>query len=76
MTRTGRADWRHWIDAWLSGLPHGSAQEHAAEDGLAALARELDHDREEGVGPLGPTRSLGIGLSAEAGAACPAALAS
>ena len=76
MTRTDRTTWRHWVDAWLSGLPRGSAEGCAAEeDRLAALTRELDADREEGVGPLAPTRILGFGFSAKAGAAHPAALA-
>ena len=56
-------------------LPQGIAEERGAEDKLAALTRELDADREEGVGPLGPTRFLSFGLSAKAGAARPAALA-
>ncbi len=71
MTRTDRTTWRHWVDTWLSGLPRGSAQEHAAEDRLAALARELDAGREDAIRPLGPTRFFG--LSAVAGAAHPAA---
>ncbi len=75
MTRTNRTTWRHWVDAWLSGLPQGTAQEHAAEDALAALVRELDADREEAVRPLGPAGLLSFGLSAAAGAAHPAALA-
>ncbi len=76
MTRTDGTTWRHWVDAWLSGMPRGSAEERAAEEErLAALTRELDADREEGVGLLAPTRILGFGLSAEAGAAHPTALA-
>ena len=75
MTRTDRTTWRHWVDAWLSGLPRGSAEEDAAEDGLAALARTLDADREGCVQPPALSRFLGSGLSAEAGAARPAALA-
>ena len=75
MTRTDRTTWRHWVDAWLSGLPRGSAEERAAEDGMAALALEFDHDREEAIRPLGPSRVLGLGLPAGAGAARPAALA-
>jgi hypothetical protein len=73
MKRTDRTTWRHWVDAWLSGLPRGSAEERAAEDGLAALALGLGHDREEAIRPLGPTRFLDP--SAAAGAAHPAALA-
>jgi predicted YcjX-like family ATPase len=73
MKRTDRTTWRHWIDAWLSGLPRGSAEERAAEDGLAALALELDAGREEALRPLGPSRFLDP--SAAAGAARPAALA-
>ena len=75
MARTDQTTWRHRVDAWLSGLPQGSAEEHAAEDGLAALAREPVADREEGVRPPGLSRFLGSGLSAEAGATRPAALA-
>ena len=73
MKRTDRTTWRHWVDAWLSGLQRGSAEECAAGDGLAALALELDHDREEAIRPLGPTRFLDF--SAAAGAAHPSALA-
>ncbi len=73
MTRTDRTTWRHWVDAWLSGLPRGSAEEHAVEHGLAAVARELDAGREDAARPLGPARFPG--LSAEAGAAHPVALA-
>ncbi len=73
MTRTDRTTWRHWVDVWLSGLPRGSAQELAAEDGLAALARERDTGREDAIRPLSPTRFFG--LSAEPNAAQPAAQA-
>jgi hypothetical protein len=72
MKRTDRTTWRHWVDAWLSGSPRGSAEALAAEDGMATSALELDHDREEAIRPLGPTRFLD--LSAAAGAARPAAL--
>ena len=76
MTRTDRTTWRHWVDAWLSGLPRGSAEEDAAEDRLAALMRELDAGREEAIPPLGPPRfAAGFGLSAEAAAAPAAASA-
>ena len=74
MTRTDRTTWRHWIDAWLSGLPRGGAGERAAEGVMAAVVRELDRGSEEAIRPLGPTRVLGFGLPAEAGAARPAAL--
>jgi hypothetical protein len=41
---------------------------------MAAVVRELDRGSEEAIRPLGPTRVLGFGLPAEAGAARPAAL--
>ncbi len=74
MTRTDRTTWRRWVDAWLSGMPRGGAGERAAEGVMAAVVRELDRGSEEAIRPLGPTRVLGFGLPAEAGAARPAAL--
>jgi hypothetical protein len=73
MERTDRSTWLHWVDAWLSGLPRGSAKESAAE--ATAWMRKLDLDREEAIRPLGSTRFPSIGVSAEAGAAQPIALA-
>ena len=74
MARVYRTTWRHWVDAWLSGLPRGSAEERAAEEMLAAVLQELDHDREDVTQPLRPSRFLGLGGRAGADAAGPAAV--
>ena len=75
MERTDLTAWRHWVDAWLSGLPQGSVQERAAEDRLAALIQQLDLGRDEGDRPLGPTRCVSFGLSTEADIGLPTAFA-
>jgi hypothetical protein len=75
MERTDLTAWRHWADAWLSGLPRGSAKERAAEDRLAALIQQLGLDRDEGDRPLGPTRCVSFGFSTEADIGLPAAFA-
>jgi hypothetical protein len=75
MARTNGTIWRHWADAWLSGLTRGGAEGRAAEGMMAAVVRELDRGCEEAVRSPGLSRFLGSGLSAEAGAARPAASA-